>query len=116
MVDEDTTTATGSLMIESANATQVNTTMDGAMFAINTTLGSFDNVQFISGNDTDLTTTGFRIYGQYVMYRDAEGRLQSNFYLLPSDVANLWELRWYDSNADYSANDTAIPVALRTLG
>lgn len=90
--------------------------MDGAMFAINTTSGSFDSVQFVSGNETGLTTTGFRIYGQNVMYRDAEGRLQSNFYLLPMDAADVWELRWYDDSADYSANATAIPVALRTLG
>lgn len=101
------------MMIESASTTDTNTTMNGAMFAINSTAGADDDVRFIDSNDTDLTTTGFRMYGRNIMYEDADGSLQSNFYLLPTSDANIWALRWTD-DVD-SSNETVVPVALRNI-
>lgn len=101
-------------MISSANATETNATMNGAMFALNTTSGSDDVVKFVNGNETDLTTTGFRMYGRNIMYQDTDGSLQSNFYLSPTSDASVWALRW-TTDIDSSNNETVVPVALRNI-
>lgn len=111
MVDENTTTATYSFQVGSSN-----TEIDGTKFAINNTAKAYDGVEFIADAADGFITTGFRLYGQTVVYYNtAKGTLESQFYLLSTDTEDLWELRWNVEGTESSSNTTAVPVALRSV-
>ena len=88
----------------------------GEYLAMDTTSGADSALTFTS-NTSDLTTTGFIMFGATLMWQDSDSEtLESNFIAYPvtaTDGSQVWQLKW-DTNAN-DDDDFGIPVTLRNL-
>lgn len=98
-------------------ATPSNGTLNGnastARLYIDTSNGGFNTVGFTdsASSNSTATTSGFLIFGSLLMWKSSEGQVQSKWYASPTDVKDVYVLKW---NVDNIATESATPIVLKT--
>jgi hypothetical protein len=70
---------------------------------------STDQIGFTSTNTSNVTTSNFFLYGQFVLV-DQSGSWETKFYALPSSTGGIYSLLW-----DAADTEGTIAISLRTV-
>lgn len=105
---------TGNALLGSPNATDTAPTWSNLTLSVPDATSSSHQVSFTNStnNGTGVSSSGFVFYGQY-LFHQADGALQSEWYVLPSGQDGIWTLNWNSTGDD---TDGQVIVTLRAVG
>ncbi|KXT03249.1 hypothetical protein AC578_4789 [Pseudocercospora eumusae] len=92
-----------------ANSTEE---LPATTFFINTSAGAFEAAGFVAPSNTTVTTSGFKVFGNQLVWITESGELEQLWWAEPTDVEGLWLLKW---NVDAVTDTNAIPVNVKNV-
>jgi len=87
-------------------ATQNTSSSTNSTFFVPAASTDSHQVGFLSSSDssTDVTTSGFVLFGHLACLKTSGGKVQSLFYAVPSDVDGIWSLNWNSTDESGSVS------------
>lgn len=96
-------------MTVTANSTEE---LRATTFFIDTSAGAFEAAGFVEPSNDTVTTSGFKLYGNQLVWITESGELEQLWWAEPTDVDGLWLLKW---NVDTVTDTNAIPVNVKNV-